>query len=125
MALVQGDALRLPYPDNTFDAVTSYQVLPYFPGQEEAFFTEAHRVLKLGGTFLVDPIGPVTKQSDDAFSKLVRAMSRTLLRRSPVKSWSRRPTSIYFLGALTDAGFDARTFQRHYSKDWQFLVDIK
>ena len=126
MLLVQGDILKLPYRDASFDAVTSFQVLPHFPGQEVKFFQEAYRVLKPGGVFFLDPVSPVAKQArDGAFTKLLRAMSRGLLRYSRVKAWNQRPTQEYFRAGLKSVGFDVQTFERHYAKDWEFLVGTK
>jgi ubiquinone/menaquinone biosynthesis C-methylase UbiE len=43
-----GDATQLPYPDDTFDAVVSTQVLEYVPDVNPAL-AEFHRVLRVGG----------------------------------------------------------------------------
>ncbi len=53
--ITQGDALSLPYPDNSFDTVwtqhTSMNIL-----NKEQFYSEIHRVLKPGGMFLFHDI---------------------------------------------------------------------
>jgi len=47
--LIEGDAERLPFPDNSFGIVYSWGVLHHSPDTLQAF-REAHRVLRPGGT---------------------------------------------------------------------------
>jgi SAM-dependent methyltransferase len=47
-----GDATRLPFPDNTFDHVIAAEVLEHIPA-DEAAMAELARVLKPGGTMAV------------------------------------------------------------------------
>jgi ubiquinone/menaquinone biosynthesis C-methylase UbiE len=51
-AITLGDVGNLPYADNTFDAVTAFETVYFWPDLENAF-VEIRRVLKPGGTFLV------------------------------------------------------------------------
>jgi ubiquinone/menaquinone biosynthesis C-methylase UbiE len=50
--LVHGDAQRLPYTDNSFDAITSLDVFEHLPDDVEAF-KESYRVLKPGGQMIL------------------------------------------------------------------------
>jgi SAM-dependent methyltransferase len=51
----QGDACKLPFPDDSFDVVAFSSVLHHLPACELAL-REAHRVLKAGGAaFAFDP----------------------------------------------------------------------
>jgi ubiquinone/menaquinone biosynthesis C-methylase UbiE len=47
----QADAMQLPFPDRTFDAVVCQFGVMFFPDKPKAF-SEARRVLKPGGTFI-------------------------------------------------------------------------
>jgi SAM-dependent methyltransferase len=51
-AVVEGDALRLPYNDETFDCVIASEILEHVP-QDDAAIAELIRVLKVGGTLAV------------------------------------------------------------------------
>ncbi|OBG32471.1 class I SAM-dependent methyltransferase [Mycobacterium sp. E3198] len=50
--VVLGDALSLPYPDETFDCVIASEILEHIP-QDDAAIAELVRVLKVGGTLAV------------------------------------------------------------------------
>ena len=48
---VHGDALSLPFPDGSFDAVVNVESSHCYPSMD-AFLVEVHRVLRSGGHFL-------------------------------------------------------------------------
>lgn len=50
VAFTQGDGLRLPYRDGTFDVVLSHSVIEHLPSAE-AYIAECARVLRPGGRF--------------------------------------------------------------------------
>jgi SAM-dependent methyltransferase len=50
--VVLGDALSLPYADETFDCVIASEILEHIP-QDDAAITELIRVLRIGGTLVV------------------------------------------------------------------------
>jgi SAM-dependent methyltransferase len=50
--VVEGDALKLPYPDATFDCVIASEILEHVP-EDDAAIAELVRVLKVGGTLAV------------------------------------------------------------------------
>ena len=49
---VQGDALRLPFPDGTFDRVIASEVLEHIP-EDETAMAELARVLRPGGSMAI------------------------------------------------------------------------
>lgn len=51
----QFDAQNLPFPDASFDIAILYEALYYIPSAE-AFFREARRVLRPGGTLLISTV---------------------------------------------------------------------
>lgn len=50
--VVRGDALNLPYADETFDCVIASEILEHVP-EDDAAIAELIRVLKIGGTLAV------------------------------------------------------------------------
>jgi ubiquinone/menaquinone biosynthesis C-methylase UbiE len=59
VAVLQGDAAALPFPDGAFSSVLAVLVLHHLKSreQQERAFTEIHRVLRPGGAFLALEIG--------------------------------------------------------------------
>jgi ubiquinone/menaquinone biosynthesis C-methylase UbiE len=55
LTLVKSEGVRLPVPDNAFDAVFSVQVFQHFESHNDAFlvFREIHRAMAEGGTLMI------------------------------------------------------------------------
>jgi ubiquinone/menaquinone biosynthesis C-methylase UbiE len=71
----QGDAVKLDFPDESFDAATSNYVYHNIPGDRQAFLLETLRVLKKGGTFAIHDIFSRAKYGDmQAFMQKLRDM---------------------------------------------------
>ena len=72
----QGDALKLDFPDESFDAVTSNYVYHNILGRDrQEILLETLRVLKKGGTFALHDIFSKAKYGDmQAFAEKLRAM---------------------------------------------------
>ena len=70
----KGDATKLPFEDETFDAVTSNYVYHNIPSKDrQAILLETLRVLKKGGTFALHDLFTKQKYGDmEAFVKKLR-----------------------------------------------------
>ena len=65
--VLEGNVLNLPFEDNTFDIVTAFETVYFWPDIEKSF-AEIKRVLKPGGMFL---IGCETNGSERVLIKLL------------------------------------------------------
>lgn len=72
----QGDALKLDFPDESFDAVTSNYVYHNIPSHDrQTILLETLRVLKKGGSFAIHDIFSKSKYGDmQAFVRKLRDM---------------------------------------------------
>ena len=79
----QGDATKLPFPDESFDAVTSNYVYHNIVGSDkQQLLLETLRVLKKGGTFAIhDLMGPARYGNMDAFVRDLEAKGYQEVRR--------------------------------------------
>lgn len=73
---VQGDACRLPFADGSFDAVLAVECLFHFPSRR-AFFAEACRVLRPGGTLALSDF--LVPDQESLAVRIERALARPLL----------------------------------------------
>jgi len=67
----EGDACAMPFPDQTFDAVTAVECIFHFPDRRK-FFSEVRRVLKPGGKFAISDFVPRPFFRSIAASRWVR-----------------------------------------------------
>ena len=71
----QGDATRLDFPDETFDAVVSNYVYHNIPGDRQQYLLETLRTLKAGGAFAIHDIFSRSKYGDmQAFVQKLKDM---------------------------------------------------
>ncbi len=71
----KGDATRLDFPDETFDAVVSNYVYHNIPGNRQQYLLETLRTLKKGGTFALHDIFSESKYGDrQSFVKKLKDM---------------------------------------------------
>ena len=83
----QADAVQLPFPDESFDAVVCQFGVMFFPDKPKAF-AEARRVLRPGGTFLFNVWDRIEDNEladviTEAVSALTPADPPLFLRRTP------------------------------------------
>lgn len=60
----RGDATKLDFPNESFDAVTSNYVYHNIPGDRQAYLLETLRTLKKGGTFALHDIFSKSRYGD-------------------------------------------------------------
>ncbi|SDB33393.1 Methyltransferase domain-containing protein [Pseudobutyrivibrio sp. YE44] len=74
--MIQGDACKLDFANETFDAVTSNYVYHNIPSKDrQAILLETLRTLKKGGTFAIHDIMSKGKYGDmQAFEKKLKDM---------------------------------------------------
>jgi SAM-dependent methyltransferase len=83
----QADAMELPFPDETFDAVVCQFGAMFFPEKSKAF-SEARRVLRPGGTFI---FSVWDKISENEFADAVEAALASVFPEDPPRFLSRTP----------------------------------
>ncbi len=75
VSFVRGDATKLDFPDESFDAVVSNYVYHNIPGDRQALLLESLRLLKKGGVFAIHDIFSRQKYGDmQAFVKKLKEM---------------------------------------------------
>ncbi len=80
----RGDATKLDFADETFDAVTSNYVYHNIPGDRQALLLETLRTLKKGGTFAIHDIFSKSRYGDmQAFVEKLRRMGYEEVRLIP------------------------------------------
>ena len=75
VSFVRGDATKLDFPDESFDAVVSNYVYHNIPGDRQALLLESLRLLKKGGVFAIHDIFSKQKYGDmRAFVRKLKEM---------------------------------------------------
>lgn len=101
----QADAMNLPFPDGTFDAVVCQFGAMFFPDKAAAF-AEARRVLRPGGTFLFNVWDRI---EENEFADCITQAMASLFPDDPPRFMVRLPHGYYdqaVIGnALAQAGF--------------------
>ncbi|MDD5638489.1 MAG: methyltransferase domain-containing protein [Candidatus Pacebacteria bacterium] len=101
------DATNLPFPDNSFDCVVCSEVIEHIP-EDEKVLSEAKRVLKNKGTFIV------TTPNWLSWYGLARKTAEKLFKRpftagdQPIDNWS---TPSHLKQKLTKYGFEITLFR--------------
>ena len=71
--VVQGNAAALPFSEETFDCVSAFETVYFWPGLENCF-AQVERVLKQGGIFLICNECDGTNAADEKWTKLIEGM---------------------------------------------------
>ena len=72
--ILRGNVAEMPFSDNTFDCVSAFETIYFWPGLEECF-TEVNRVLKHGGIFMVCNGSDCENESDEKWVNIIEGMS--------------------------------------------------
>jgi SAM-dependent methyltransferase len=103
----QADAMNLPFPDGSFDAVVCQFGVMFFPEKTKAF-SEARRVLRRGGSLLFNVWDRI---EENEFADVVTASLQALFPDDPPLFLRRTPHGYFDLGLirgdLAGAGFTA------------------
>ncbi len=101
--VVQGDVASLPFLDSSFDLVTAFETVYFWPGPE-ASFAQIYRVLKSNGTFFICNESDGENEADQKWERSIRGMklytaqelekhlrnvgfTKILVERNPQKHW--------------------------------------
>lgn len=102
VALVQGDATALPFPDEAFDVAVSTQVYEYIDDVAQAL-AEVYRILRPGGRILI---------IDTDWDSIVWNAKDTALMQRILDAWVERFADAHLPGSLSrllaDSGFSLR-----------------
>jgi SAM-dependent methyltransferase len=83
----QADAMQLPFPNETFDAVVCQFGVMFFPEKQQAF-SEARRVLRSGGVFIFNAWD---RLEENEFANTVTAALASLFPEDPPRFLARTP----------------------------------
>jgi SAM-dependent methyltransferase len=92
----QADAMQLPFPDATFDAVVCQFGVMFFPDKPKAF-AEARRVLKRGGVFLFNVWDRI---SENEFADAVTSALASVFPKDPPRFMARIPHGYHDLRTI-------------------------
>ena len=99
----QGDVSDLQLPEAAFDLATAFETVYFWPGLEKCF-TQAAKVIKPGGYFLIYNESDGADPTGVKFETIIEGM----------KSY----TALEIEGALKAAGFSPVTTDHHSQKPW-------
>lgn len=71
--IIHGNAAELPFKDETFDVVTAFETIYFWPDIDRSF-KQVHRVLKSGGTFMICNEVNGENQKDEKWTTIVDGM---------------------------------------------------
>jgi SAM-dependent methyltransferase len=87
----QADAMQLPFPDETFDAVVCQFGAMFFPDKSKAF-SEAYRVLRPGGVFIFNVWDRI---SENEFADAITNALESVFPDDPPRFLARTPYGYY------------------------------
>lgn len=125
--LVNGDALSLPFEEESFELVTTLGMVRHLYGREQEFAREVYRVTKSNGIFLMDPqiMVPVLDLFYPLIKETYARFYNYFMRRRNLEETVFGRTTDEWADILTDAGFHVTEERKRYSRDYVFVMGIK
>lgn len=72
--ILRGNVAEMPFSDNTFDCVSAFETIYFWPGLENCF-AEVNRILKPNGIFMVCNGSDGENKSDEKWVNIIEGMS--------------------------------------------------
>ena len=108
--IVQGDVSALPFVDASFDLVSAFETVYFWPGPDRSFF-EVFRVLRTGGVFMVVNEADGKNKADEKWTTIIDGM----------KIYGKEELERY----LREAGFTRIETYRNEEKHWLTVRAVK
>ena len=71
--ILQGDVMKLPFRDKTFDVITAFETIYFWSDISEAF-KKVYKILKIGGTFMICNESNGENPKDEKWTKIIQGM---------------------------------------------------
>lgn len=65
--------MKLPFRDETFDVITAFETIYFWPDICEAF-KQVHKILKIGGTFMICNESNGENPRDEKWTNIIQGM---------------------------------------------------
>lgn len=108
--VIQGDVSALPFEDASFDCVSAFETIYFWPGLEKCF-AEVNRVMKSGGMFLICNEFDGLNEADEKWTDIISGMK--IYDKDQICS------------ALQEAGFTDMECYSEEKKHWLCIVARK
>ena len=108
--VIQGDVSKLPLEADSFELVTAFETIYFWPGLEKCF-SQVAKILKDGGYFMICNESDGTDKASKKFESIIDGM--------------RCYTPAEITAALKAAGFSEVTSDHHPSKPWITVIARK
>ena len=71
--ILQGNVMKLPFRKETFDIITAFETIYFWPDINEAF-KQVYRVLKVSGTFMICNESNGENSKEEKWTKIIQGM---------------------------------------------------
>lgn len=108
--LVQGDVSNMPFENETFDLLTAFETIYFWPGPQKSF-QEVYRVLKASGTFAIINEFDGISEREQYYAKLIDGL----------RLYSKQDLT----NILTEVGFKNITMEHDEQNHWLVVLATK